>query len=382
MSNQLCNVCGHLLEEKVYEMPASKSLTSLAVAASNPTNVYFCRNCAHLQTAEYGNESEYYDVSYNILTDSDDEDQIYLVRDGEPIYRTEHQVSTLISKVNIYDGVQILDYGCAKSSTMAKLLMTHENADVYLYDISANYISFWSKFLDQSKWSAYTIPENWLGKFDLVTSFFSLEHISNLSDVISKVKTLLKKDGTFYAVVPNFLTNIADMIVVDHPNHFTDPSITYLLASNGFTIENIDAESHRGALVIIAKLNTSNLEPVREINNNYEKAVEISQFWGGSSTKITEFENKNRGLIAAIYGAGFYGAFLAANIADINSVRFIIDQNPYLHGKSFFGKKIISPNELPNDIEVIYVGLNPKYAKNIIEGIPSFSQRNLKYFYI
>ena len=381
MNNQLCNVCGHLLEEKVYEVPASKSLTSLAVAASNPTDVYFCNNCAHLQTAEYGNESEYYDVSYNILTDSDDEDQIYLVRDGKPNYRTEHQVSTLISKVNIDDDIQILDYGCAKSSTMAKLLMTHENADVYLYDISANYVPFWSKFLDQSKWSVYITPEYWLGKFDLVTSFFSLEHISNLSDAISKVKTLLKKGGTFYAVVPNFLTNIADMIVVDHPNHFTESSITYLLVSNGFTIESIDAEAHRGALVITAKLGTSNLEPVRKVNN-YEKAVEIARFWSNSSSKITEFENENKGLAAAIYGAGFYGAFLAANITETNSLRFIIDQNPYLHGKSFFGKKVISPNELPDDIEVIYVGLNPKYAKSIIEGISSFSKRNLKYFYI
>ena len=381
MSNQLCNVCGAFLEEKIYEAPATKSLTSLSVGANNPTDIYFCHNCEHLQTAEYGDESKYYDVSYNILTDSDDEDQIYLVNDGKPIYRTEHQVSTLVSKVSIYDGIQILDYGCAKSSTMAKLLITHQNADIYLYDISANYVSFWNKFLDQSKWSTYSIPENWFGKFDLVTSFFSLEHISNLTDVISKVKSLLKKGGTFYAVVPNFLTNIADLIVIDHPNHFTKPSINYLLAANGFTVQNIDAESHRGALVITAKLEIQDQEDSEE-GEIYQKAIEISRFWTNSSKRISEFESKNKSLNVAIYGAGFYGAFLAANINELSSVKFIIDQNPYLQGKCFFGRKVIPPNELPDDIDVLYVGLNPAYALSIINDIPSFSTRHLRYFYL
>jgi len=381
MSTQLCNVCGNFLVEKIYEAPANNSLTSLCVSANNQTDIFFCHNCEHVQTAEYGDESEYYDVSYNILTNSDDEDQIYIVQDGKPIYRTEHQVKTLISKVEIFKDIQILDYGCAKSSTMTKLLKEQSDIDVYLYDVSANYVPFWHKFLDESHWSIYDIPEDWFGKFDLVTSFFSLEHISNLADVIHKVKALLKKGGTFYAVVPNFLTNIADMIVIDHPNHFTEASIKYLLRANGVRVDHIDDESHRGALVITAKLDTQDLEPLHQVNN-YQRTIEISKFWSDSSKKIAEFEDENRGLAAAIYGAGFYGAFLAANIDDMSSVKFIIDQNPYLHGKSFFDREVVSPNELPDDIEVVYVGLNPAFAKSIIEAIPSLSSRHLKYFYI
>ena len=381
MTAQLCNVCGNALIEKIYEAPANKSLTSLCVSANNQTDIFFCHKCEHVQTAEYGSESAYYDVSYNILTNSDDEDQIYLVQDGKPIYRTEHQVTTLISKVEIFKDIQILDYGCAKSSTMTKLLKEKSDIDVYLYDISANYVPFWHKFLDESHWSIYDIPEDWFGKFDLVTSFFSLEHISNLADVIQKVKALLKKGGTFYAVVPNFLTNIADMIVIDHPNHFTEASIKHLLNANGFKVVNIDVESHRGALVITAKLDTQDLEPSQK-GNIYKRTIEISKFWSDSSKKIAEFFDENRDLTAAIYGAGFYGAFLAANIDNMSSIKFIIDQNPYLHGKYFFGKEVIPPNKLPDDVEVVYVGLNPAFAKNIIKAIPALSSRHLKYFYL
>lgn len=381
MNNQHCNVCDNFLEDKIYHAEASQSLTSLAVVASNATEVFFCHNCEHLQTLEYGDESLYYDVSYNILSESEEEDQIYLVNNGKPTYRTEHQVSTLISKVDIYDGIQILDYGCAKSSTMAKLLNTQEKADIHLYDISANYVPFWERFLDRSKWSTYSIPENWHGKFDLVTSFFSLEHISNLTDVISKVKTLLKKDGTFYAVVPNFLTNIADLVVIDHPNHFTKSSINHLLCANGFMVENIDTESHRGALVITAKLGLYGKTHCKEAGV-YQKTTEISKFWTDSSKRISEFEQEKKSLSAAIYGGGFYGAFLAANIKELGSLKFIIDQNPYLHGKYLFGRKVISPNELPNSIDTVYVGLNPLYAKKIIQDIQPFATRNLKYFYL
>ncbi len=381
MNNQTCNVCGNFLEEKIYEAPASKSLTSLSVGANNPTDIFFCHHCQHVQTTEYGDESSYYDVSYNILTSSDDEDQIYLVKDGQPIYRTEHQVSTLLANVKVFDGMQILDYGCAKSSTMAKLLKLHKKADIYLYDVSANYVPFWNKFLDQSKWSTYVIPDNWLGKFDLVTSFFSLEHITNLTDVIQKVKSLLKKGGTFYAVVPYFLTNIADMIVIDHPNHFTESSMYYLLATNGFAVQKIDKESHRGALVVTAKLGTQDSKTIEQ-RGVYKKAIEISKFWSDSSKKIAGFEEKYKSLNAAIYGAGFYGAFLAANINNLTSIKFIIDQNPHLHGKSFFNRDVIPPSKLPDDIQVIYVGLNPAYAKDIIESIPSLSMRPLRYFYL
>jgi SAM-dependent methyltransferase len=381
MNNQVCNVCGNFLDDKIYSASANKSLTSLSVAANNPTEVFFCHNCDHLQTSEYGDESSYYDVSYNILSESEEEDQIYIVKNGKPIYRTEHQVSTLLSKVDINDGMQILDYGCAKSSTMAQLLLIHQNADIHLYDISSKYLPFWDKFLDQSKCSTYSIPDNWFGKFDLVTSFFSLEHISNLEDVFSQIKRLLKKGGTFYAVIPNFLTNIADLIVVDHPNHFTKSSINHLLSINGFVVENIDDESHRGALVITAKLEMQDQVTSKE-EGVYNKAVEISKFWTDASKRVSEFEDENKSLNSAIYGAGFYGAFLAANIKMIGSIKFIIDQNPYLHGKYFFGRKVISPNELPDTINTVYVGLNPTYSKTIIQDIQSLSTRHLKYFYL
>ena len=89
-------------------------------------------------------------------------------------------------------------------------------------------------------------------RFDLVTSFFSLEHIPNVADTLGHIASLMRPGGRLYAVVPNVLTNIADFVVVDHCNHFTAPSLAQLVAAAGLITECIDDMAHRGAFVLLA----------------------------------------------------------------------------------------------------------------------------------
>jgi 2-polyprenyl-3-methyl-5-hydroxy-6-metoxy-1,4-benzoquinol methylase len=378
-----CNICNNELTEKVYESPASKSLTSICKSSSNPTEVYFCRTCNHVQTREFGNELAYYDTSYNILTNSEDEDQIYIANGERTIFRTDHQLETLLSKVNLVDGFKLLDYGCGKSSTTAKLLKSKKNIEVYLFDVSENYIPFWEKFLPKSNWATYKTPKNWSEQFDLITSFFSLEHISSLREVIANIKSLLKVGGIFYCVVPNFLTNIADLIVVDHPNHFTKNSLTQLFTYVGFSDVDIDENSHRGAFVIKASKNSSNIKSEKHDSKNiHSDIVRISSFWSNLSKRIADFESKYGHSDSAIYGAGFYGAFIYRNIKNKKLINNFLDQNPHLKNTSLFDIKILSPEELPENIKSVYIGLNPYNAKNIIDSVPELNSRPINLFYL
>jgi hypothetical protein len=84
----------------------------------------------------------------------------------------------------------------------------------------------------------------------------------------------------------------------------------------------------------------------------------------------------------AIYGAGFYGAFISACLQHPEKIACVIDQNPFLQGCKVNGVDIVSPTALPEDISMILVGLNPAYAKSLIEEIPEFSSRQLTYFYL
>lgn len=378
-----CNVCNENLDKKVYETLSRTSITSICTTVEYPTEVYYCTCCGHIQTLELPDELSYYDETYNFLAESEEEDQIYIVENGQAIYRTQHQVATLLSKLKLAKGVRILDYGCAKSSTMRELTRLDLSISPYLFDISERYIPYWKEFIENGKWATYQVPDSWTSQFDVVTSFFSLEHISKLGGTLQKIKRVLVEDGCLYAIVPNTQTNPADLIVVDHPNHFTRDSLEKLLFDNGFTVQEIDEHSHRGAYVVIAK-NKSPVNPPAELSADLEKNItSIGNFWKSAAEKVREFEiSKAMDHPSAIYGAGFYGSFLAANLNSLKQVRCFIDQNQFLQGKSIMQRLIVHPRELPSEVSVIYVALNPRHSKEIIRDIKVFSGKKIHYFYI
>lgn len=378
-----CNVCSKNLEKKVYDTSGATSITSVCTMVEWPTEVYYCPTCGHIQTFEMPDELSYYDETYNILAESEEEDQIYIVENNNVIYRTEHQVKTLLSKINLSSGIRILDYGCAKSSTMRELTRRNLSITPYLFDISERYTSFWKEFIEEGKWATYEVPEAWTNHFDVVTSFFSLEHISKLKDSLQKIKEILVEDGLFYAIIPNTQNNPADLIVVDHPNHFTSNSLERLLFDNGFSVLEVDDKSHRGAYIVIAKKRVP-LEPPKHVSPNLEKEIiAIGNFWKSAALRVKEFEKSEAiGKMTAIYGAGFYGSFLASNLSSLKLMTCFIDQNPFLQGTSLMQRPIVHPKDLSADIKVIYVALNPRHSRKIIQDIEYFSNKEIFYFYI
>ncbi len=384
----MCNVCNSVLEKILYKSQSSKSLTSLCTVYEGTVLVYFCTQCGHLQSEEIENIDGYYDKDYDILISSEDEDQIYEVINGLNVYRTSHQVNTLVSKVPVYQNMKILDYGCAKSSTMRELLNLYKDVRPYLFDVSERYEPFWSKFLSRESWATFEIPISWENQFDVVTSFFSLEHMAKPQEALRNVYRVLKVGGIFYGIVPNVFTNSADMIVVDHINHFTPISLKYLMQNTGFHVIEIDEMAHKGALVFVAKkmdgsLFENSLPTLDEVMSVDKKAQKISNFWMEAGNNIRKVEKKipaNRKL--AIYGAGFYGSFISAMIKTHDRVECIVDQNPFLQGKKQNGISIVSPKELPKEINTIWVGLNPSFAKKMIDDIAAFKNRNLSYYFL
>lgn len=56
----------------------------------------------------------------------------------------------------------------------------------------------------------------------------------------------------------------------------------------------------------------------------------MGDFWKDAALRVKNFEkNEAKGLVCAIYGAGFYGSFLASNLNEFDSVKYFLDQNPF-----------------------------------------------------
>lgn len=111
-----CNICHTKLGAPLYEASSDYALTSLCELRLGRVRIWLCPTCGHLRGEALPDTHNYYDSNYRILLDHEDEDQIYLVEGERIVYRTEHQVNTLLSKLDLPCGTRLLDYGCAKAS--------------------------------------------------------------------------------------------------------------------------------------------------------------------------------------------------------------------------------------------------------------------------
>jgi len=380
----ICNVCRNSSLSGIYESPDNLSITTMNKLVTGKTNVYFCDKCGHLQTSELPNLVEYYANEYEVNLASEDDDQLYKIVDGKPIFRAEHQAAILMSKIKFHAGCRVLDYGCAKSPTLKKVLAERPDIEPFLFDVTDKYIPFWERFPKVPQWSVHQPNPAWHGTMDVVLSFYALEHVANLDEAICNIKALLKPGGTFYFLVPNVYQNIADFIVADHINHFSANSLRTLLQGAGFEDIAVDDKSHEAAFVVSAKLARSVSGGgivAAEMEAQHKAALEMAEYWNSIVGRIRAFEASSNGSFA-VYGAGFYGSFITSITLHPDRICCVVDQNKHLWGRELNGKRIIAPDELPEEVTHVLVGMNPRNARANISAIPSWQNRKLVYFFL
>lgn len=381
-----CALTGKTLQIPIYQSQGHLSITSLSQTYKGKTIVYFNEEIGHLQTKEIEDIETYYDKQYQFFNQSDEDDILYKVVDGKKIFRQEHQVNTLVSKINLEAAMKVLDYGCAKGTVMKRLAQQNPSVETYLFDVSQMYVNLWEKFLPPDRYASYKTREEWQEKFDIVTSFFAFEHAPDPLKELRNINSLLKDGGYFYCIVPNVYENTGDFIVADHVHHYSDVSLRYLLAKAGFETIEIDASSHFGAYIAIGKkISQKALElqiDPHDLASVAKAAMETANYWNALQDKILQFEESVNGQKAAIYGAGVYGSFIATCLKSLDNIQCFIDQNPLLHGTKSFNKPIIPNNELPTEIKVIYVGLNPKIAKQVVSAFSNWQETILSILFL
>ncbi|MDC1160488.1 class I SAM-dependent methyltransferase [Luminiphilus sp.] len=373
-----------------FESADKFSITTMNVVVPGKTEIYFCEVCGHLQTNELDNVEQYYAEEYSINSSSEDEDQLYAVINGAPIYRAEHQAKTLNDKVHFEVGWNVLDYGCAKAPTLKKLIDNGLDVNAYLFDVTKRYVPFWERFPPGTKWAVSEVDRDWVGQMDVVLSFYALEHVVDLKQGMENITALMRVGGVFYFIVPNVYKNIADFIVADHVNHFSRSSLHRLMKQSGFVNVDVDDTSHDSAFVVSGEyVGTSDGECALvseatkvSIANDQRSAREMADYWSEIIGRIHAFEASIGDGELAIYGAGFYGNFIASVLKAPGKIQCFIDRNEYLQGASMRGIEVLSPANIPDSVTALFVGVNPAGARDAIKEIGEWEGKKLDIFYL
>jgi len=386
MTPRPCNVCSAPLGEPVYRSVDKVSITTMNKVIPGRTEVYFCGTCGHLQTNALPDLDSYYANEYEINLASEDDDQLYKVIDGRPIYRAEHQANVLQKKLRFADGQRVLDYGCAKAPTLRKVAAAHAGIVPYAFDVTDKYVPAWERFIGPGHWATHEVPAAWEATIDVVLSFYALEHVREPREFLRTVHRLLKPGGTFYFIVPDTYANVADFVVADHVNHFSASSLRTMLALAGFETIEVDAQVHDAAFVVVARKRSgpagtkNEREPVAALRSQVDA---MARFWSDVGQRVRVFETALPvAARRAIYGAGFYGNFIASSLKEPAEIECFIDQNAHLQGRRIQGKPIVAPASLDPAIDNVFVGLNPQHAHAVIGAIDAWRGKRINFFFL
>jgi SAM-dependent methyltransferase len=353
---EICRICDRLISNIVYSREGP-SLTSVKEIVDIPLKIYLCSWCSLLQKDSLENIKEYYSGDYNISMQSYGFDQLHYIENGKFIYRTGVQAVVVLGSGSMKNNAIVLDYGCGKATTLKHIIDSRPDIIPYVFDVSDSYREVWDTFIPKENQASFIPPESWDKKFDLITAFFVLEHTDNLYELLENVYRLLKDNGTFLFMVPNILTNLGDFLVVDHINHFSEVSLKELLFKAGFNLYDIEANKFRGAFICRASK--------KDISKFTNEIDNIVNFYTSLDRKLDAVEN----VPTAIFGAGVYGSYIYMKIKDRCDVKYFLEDNVHLIGTELLGLPIISSKDISDDIEVIYVGLNPDIARSVIDPI-------------
>jgi SAM-dependent methyltransferase len=351
-----------------------------------PTRVFVCGECGHAQCDDLPDIETFYDTTYRISLDSEDHDQIFAVSaDGTPIYRTDHQAAVGLRLLDIAAGGVILDYGAGKADTLRKMCLVRPDLHPHVFDVSRDYVASWDGWVKPEDQATYAAPDAWAGRFQAIISHFVIEHVADPVGFLKTLHRLLAPGGRLLLSMPDATANPGDMTVADHLNHFSKASLQRALALSGFALETIDSDAFPGAFFLVA---VRSEQPVvvagngEDIADAVKIAKDICAFWERATVRLDDAAKRFSGKRAAVYGSGFYGSWICSRIEADVDFRLFLDQNPKLQGSVHLSRLIVAPSKLDDDLDVVFVGLNPLKARAAIAGQTALNRPGLNLVWI
>lgn len=377
----VCRVCRNTIGAPAYEAPAP-ALTSIMTFLDIPTRVFVCRACGHAQCDEIPEIQAFYDKVYRISLAGDDHDQVCAVReDGTILYRTDHQAALSLRLLALPENARVLDYGAAKSDTLRKMHSIRPDIRPHVFDVSRDYTTAWQGWVPSDAQATYSVPETWKGRFDAVMSHFVIEHVPDPVGFIRDIADLIAPGGILLLSMPDAASNPGDIVVADHLNHFSDASLRYMLAEGGFRPCTIDTTSFPGAFFVVAERGSS-ADDTAPVGEAVDRAHQLCAQWRAASAHLDAETLRFSGRKAAIYGAGFYGSWIYSRVEQSVDLIAFLDRNPHFEGANHYGLPVLPPERIPDDIELLFIGLNPLKSREFIAAQPCLHRPGLEHVWI
>lgn len=336
-----CTLCNSTDLKEYSEYSTLPRVTSDTKPFKEGGSLSFCLKCGFVQKVlneKLKNELNEIYSDYTPFFQSGNDTQIVFIGD-----RKVSRCAEILRRINILYPLEqegsLLDFGCGMGNFLIEAHKLSPSTSLYAYDLSDKNRTQLEKISTFKKFYSGDISKI-DRKFDIITLVHSLEHIPNPREVLSYIKeNLLAEGGKLFIQVPNCAVSSFDILIADHISHFTRTSLDYLLESSGFQKSPEDLEWIPKELSFIGKkaegkpeIKFSDFSFSKSASSNIQLFHEILKMLG---------EYKKFG----VFGTAISATWLAGAMKE--KIEFFVDEDINRVGKTYMGKKILSPSQVP-----------------------------------
>jgi hypothetical protein len=286
-------------------------------------------------------------------------EQLVFADAGAVLPRSERLVEFVAKQLKPARNGKLIDIGCGNGEALANFSRAVPDWKLYGSELTDRVLPALQRLKNFVK--LYTVPPNEIEeRFEFVTMIHSLEHMPEPSQTLCAAVALMETDGALFVEVPDIETSPFDLLVADHALHFSRATLGVLAERSGLAPLTLTNDVIPKEITLVGRRgngSTMKLSPsagVRIAHSTVSWLVQVMRQVEGLA------RTGDIGIFGtSVAGMAFYGAFR-------ERVRFFVDEDRARIGRSYDGRPVIAPGEVPNDVPVI-MALPPNRAFKVAE---------------
>lgn len=266
MQTVSCDLCGSSDSKTLYEKTNHwVNMGSWVIRDSDNTVIHntnvYCQNCGLIYINPRMSDEElakFYEEDYRktesgteLKQDISDQ-EIYL-----GVYNALYAKKFVAKHLTCEEGAKALDIGCHTGSLLAQLRKL--GFAPYGIEPDSRAVFYPNKLygltdIFNGPIEAY---DNSFGEFDLITICDCLEHVTSVTKVLQKLRSMLKPDGRLMIAIPAWeypSVSVSAFLSSAHTYTFSPETITAYLHKTGFVPEAIDFSGHAKTMMVMARV--------------------------------------------------------------------------------------------------------------------------------
>lgn len=360
---EACRLCGQHALEEFTNFPKLRRATSDCRPWSAGGRLALCRSCGAVQKPEdeqIAAEIEQIYASYALYHQGGGSEQAVFSDTGHALPRSARLVEALRQHAALPSQGRMLDIGCGNGGNLksfGKMFPGWTMVGTELDERHRHHI----ESIPGVEGFFTCLPGEIPGDFDLVMMLHVLEHLVQPGEFLHMAWAKLVRGGLLVIDLPDHTCNPFDLIIADHYSHFDAGLAARWIQQTLHTDAKIVGDWLPKELILLVRKDGSASAPGGETGSHTARElVENQLLWLFKVREQARCIRQASGL--GVFGTSIAAAWLFGELE--GAVDFFVDEDLNRVGRSFQGRPIYAPRDVPAGSHV-FLALLPKTAKAI-----------------